>query len=73
MLPRKWETIKVWHENIMGRPLLKHIQNLKPLQQWMEGQGIKSLNDIYVWNDSNDIWTRWKVFNIQQNLRPILN
>ena len=71
--PRNWKTIKVWHDNIMGRPPLNHIQNSIPLQQWMEDQGIKSLNDIFVCNDSNDKWTSCKIFNIQQNLSPLLN
>ena len=44
--PGNDKTIKLWSDNIMGNPPLKLQQKLRPLQQRMEDNDLKILDEI---------------------------
>eukprot|EP00253_Pinus_taeda_P010908 PITA_10908 len=49
---------KIWLDRIMGSKPRNLLQDLRPLQDWMEARKITSLFDISLWN--HNCWLDWK-------------
>lgn len=56
--PGSGKETKIWTDKIMGTGPRSHIQNLKPLQRWMEANHLISLYHISEWDQSK--WQGWK-------------
>eukprot|EP00253_Pinus_taeda_P005844 PITA_05844 len=57
-LPGNGKDTKIWLDRIMGSKPRNLLQDLRPLQDWIEARKITSLFDISLWNHNR--WLDWK-------------
>eukprot|EP00253_Pinus_taeda_P017923 PITA_17923 len=68
-LPGNGKNIKIWADRIMNSNPRKLLQELRPLQDWMEDRNITTLYDISSWNQNK--WSEWKELHLPQDLQDL--
>eukprot|EP00253_Pinus_taeda_P024025 PITA_24025 len=68
-LPGNGKNIKIWADRIMNSNPRNLLQELRPLQDWMEDQKITTLYDISSWNQNR--WSEWKDLHLPQDLKDL--
>eukprot|EP00253_Pinus_taeda_P018186 PITA_18186 len=68
-LPSNGKNIKIWADRIMNSNPRNLLQELRPLQDWMEEQKITTLYDISSWNQNR--WIDWKDLHLPQDLKDL--
>eukprot|EP00253_Pinus_taeda_P008659 PITA_08659 len=66
-LPGNGKDTKIWADRIMNSNPRNLLQELRPLQDWMEDRRIITLYDISSWNQN--IWRVWKELQLPQDLK----
>lgn len=68
-LPGNGKNIKIWVDRIMNSNPRNLLQELRPLQDWMEDRKITTLYDISAWNQNR--WSEWKELHLPQDLKDL--
>eukprot|EP00253_Pinus_taeda_P013228 PITA_13228 len=68
-LPGNGKNIKIWADRIMNSNPRNLLQELRPLQDWMEERKITTLYDISSWNQNR--WLDWKDLHLPQDLKDL--
>eukprot|EP00253_Pinus_taeda_P022245 PITA_22245 len=66
-LPGNGKDTKIWADRIMNSNPRNLLQELRPLQDWMEDRRLITLHDISSWNQNR--WRDWKELQLPQNLK----
>eukprot|EP00253_Pinus_taeda_P022784 PITA_22784 len=68
-LPGNGKNTKIWADRIMNSNPRNLLQELRPLQEWMEDRRITTLYDISSWNQNR--WRDWKQLHLPQDLKEL--
>eukprot|EP00253_Pinus_taeda_P035074 PITA_35074 len=68
-LPGNEKNTKIWADRIMNSNPRNLLQELRPLQEWMEDRRITTLYDISSWNKNR--WRDWKELQLPQDLKEL--
>eukprot|EP00253_Pinus_taeda_P016655 PITA_16655 len=68
-VPGNGNEINIWSDRIMGAKPRNLIQNLRPLQTWMEAKNLNFLYDISLWDHNS--WNDWKGLSPPNDLRDL--
>eukprot|EP00253_Pinus_taeda_P007860 PITA_07860 len=66
-LPGNGKDTKIWADRIMNSNPRNLLQELRPLQDWMEDRRLITLYDISSWNQNR--WRDWKELQLPQDLK----